>query len=78
LREVCTVLQSEATLVRTPVPLSDEKADWVRRLLLRIDAWPVDSCWPEGHFLQVLGPAGAVETETLAVLAVDFGQHGRG
>jgi len=37
LREVCTVLQSEAALVRTPVPLSDEKADWVRRLLLRID-----------------------------------------
>ena len=37
LREVATVLQSEATLIRTPVPLSDEKADWVRRLLLRID-----------------------------------------
>ena len=37
LREVCTVLQSEAALIRTPVPLSDEKADWVRRLLLRID-----------------------------------------
>ena len=37
LREVGTVLQSEAALIRTPVPLSDEKADWVRRLLLRID-----------------------------------------
>jgi len=37
LREVITVLESEAALIRTPVPLSDEKADWVRRLLLRID-----------------------------------------
>ena len=32
-----TVLESEAALIRTPVPLPDEKADWVRRLLLRID-----------------------------------------
>jgi ATP phosphoribosyltransferase len=37
LREVVTVLESEAALIRTPVALSDEKADWVRRLLLRID-----------------------------------------
>ncbi|MCJ7452237.1 MAG: ATP phosphoribosyltransferase [Steroidobacteraceae bacterium] len=37
LREVTTVLESEAALIRTPVPLPDEKADWVRRLLLRID-----------------------------------------
>ncbi len=37
LREVTTVLESEAALIRTPVPLADEKADWVRRLLLRID-----------------------------------------
>ncbi len=37
LSEVTTVLESEAALIRTPVPLSDEKSDWVRRLLLRID-----------------------------------------
>ena len=37
LREVATVLESQAALIRTPVPLSAEKADWVRRLLLRID-----------------------------------------
>jgi ATP phosphoribosyltransferase len=37
LREVTTVLESEAALIRTPVPLPEEKADWVRRLLLRID-----------------------------------------
>ncbi len=37
LREVATVLESEATLIRTPVPLPEEKADWLRRLLLRID-----------------------------------------
>ena len=37
LREVATVLESEAALIRTPVQLPDEKADWVRRLLLRIE-----------------------------------------
>jgi ATP phosphoribosyltransferase len=37
LREVTTVLESEAALIRTPVALSEEKAEWVRRLLLRID-----------------------------------------
>jgi ATP phosphoribosyltransferase len=37
LREVHTVLQSQAVIIRTPVPLAQEKQDWLRRLLLRID-----------------------------------------
>ena len=37
LREVAVVLQSHVALVRTPVTLPDVKADWVRRLLVRID-----------------------------------------
>ena len=37
LREVEVVLESQAALVRTPIALPDEKADWVRRLLVRID-----------------------------------------
>jgi ATP phosphoribosyltransferase len=37
LREVETVLESQAAMIRTPVPLPAEKEDWVRRLLLRID-----------------------------------------
>jgi ATP phosphoribosyltransferase len=37
LREVAVVLQSQVALVRTPVTLPDVKADWVRRLLVRID-----------------------------------------
>jgi ATP phosphoribosyltransferase len=37
LRELAVVLESEAVLVRTPVPLPEDKADWVRRLLMRID-----------------------------------------
>jgi ATP phosphoribosyltransferase len=37
LREVAVVLQSQAALVRTPIALPDVKADWVRRLLVRID-----------------------------------------
>jgi ATP phosphoribosyltransferase len=37
LREVAVVLESEAVLIRTPIALPEDKADWVRRLLLRID-----------------------------------------
>jgi len=37
LREVETVLESHAVLIRTPVPLSPEKTEWVERLLLRIE-----------------------------------------
>jgi len=37
LREVYTVLESHAVLVRTPVILSATKSEWVARLLLRID-----------------------------------------
>jgi ATP phosphoribosyltransferase len=37
LREVAIVLESQVALVRTPLTLSDTKADWVRRLLVRID-----------------------------------------
>ncbi|MDE2305750.1 MAG: ATP phosphoribosyltransferase, partial [Gammaproteobacteria bacterium] len=37
LREVETVLASQAVLIRTPVPIPAEKREWTRRLLLRID-----------------------------------------
>jgi ATP phosphoribosyltransferase len=37
LREVETVLDSQAVIVRTPQPLPAEKQDWLQRLLLRID-----------------------------------------
>jgi ATP phosphoribosyltransferase len=37
LREVETVLESHATLIRTPVELPAGKRDWVERLLKRID-----------------------------------------
>jgi ATP phosphoribosyltransferase len=37
LTEVETVLESHAVLIRTPVELPREKAEWVDRLLMRID-----------------------------------------
>ena len=37
LREVETVMESQAVLIRTPVPIPLEKQDWARRLLVRID-----------------------------------------
>jgi ATP phosphoribosyltransferase len=37
LREVETVLESHAVLIRTPVAVSAEKDEWMQRLLMRID-----------------------------------------
>ena len=37
LREVQTVLESHAVLIRTPVELPPAKSEWVERLLVRID-----------------------------------------
>ena len=37
LREVATVLECQAVLIRTGVELSQGKEEWVRRLLMRID-----------------------------------------
>jgi len=37
LREVDTVLESHAVLIRTPLKLAPEKNEWVERLLMRID-----------------------------------------
>jgi len=37
LREVETVLESHAVLIRTPVEVAPQKRDWVQRLLLRVD-----------------------------------------
>ncbi len=37
LREVETVLDCQAVVVRTPQPLPEEKQDWLERLLLRVD-----------------------------------------
>ncbi len=37
LREVETIFASQAALIRTPVVLPQEKQDWVRRLVMRIE-----------------------------------------
>src|SRR5262249_32584157 len=37
LREVETVLESHAVIIRTPVTLPPEKDEWVERLMMRID-----------------------------------------
>ncbi len=37
LREGETLMKSQATLIRTPLEVPDEKADWMARLLQRID-----------------------------------------
>ena len=35
---------------------------------MRIDSWPADSRYPNGHFVRSIGPIGDIETETAVVL----------
>jgi ATP phosphoribosyltransferase len=37
LREADTIFESQAAVIRTPLPVSAEKQDWIHRLTLRID-----------------------------------------
>jgi ATP phosphoribosyltransferase len=37
LRQVEIVMESQAALIRTPVPIPEDRQDWARRLLMRID-----------------------------------------
>ncbi len=37
LRETETILESHAAVIRTPVPVSEDKQEWIHRLLMRID-----------------------------------------
>jgi ATP phosphoribosyltransferase len=37
LREAEVIFESQAAVIRTPLPVSDEKQDWIHRLALRID-----------------------------------------
>src|SRR5271169_2827986 len=37
LRQAQIVMESQAALIRTPVPIAAEKQEWTRRLLMRID-----------------------------------------
>ena len=37
LEEVETIFESQAAIIRTPVPVSTEKQDWIRRLSVRIE-----------------------------------------
>jgi ATP phosphoribosyltransferase len=58
LRELAVVLESEAVLVRTPVPLPEDKADWVRRLLMRIDGVQQVR---ESKYIMLHAPRGALD-----------------
>jgi ATP phosphoribosyltransferase len=57
LREVAVVMQSQVALVRTPVALPDVKADWVRRLLVRIDGVQQVR---ESKYIMLHAPRGAL------------------
>jgi ATP phosphoribosyltransferase len=37
LTEAETILESQAAIIRTPIPVSSEKQEWIHRILMRID-----------------------------------------
>ncbi|KAF9973845.1 DIS3 mitotic control [Actinomortierella ambigua] len=39
-----------------------------QRIVVRMDSWPVDSQYPNGHFVRRLGPAHDLDTEVAAIL----------
>ena len=47
---------------------SQSKSLQGHRILVRIDAWPVNSQYPQGHFLKVMGKIGDLETEIDTIL----------
>ncbi|XP_070541854.1 DIS3-like exonuclease 1 isoform X2 [Ptychodera flava] len=38
------------------------------RVIVRIDSWPLDSQYPNGHFVRTLGTIGSLETEIASIL----------
>lgn len=57
LREVHTVLESHAVLIRTPLDLPAAKSDWVQRLLMRIDGVQQVR---ESKYIMLHAPRGAL------------------
>ena len=57
LREVAVVMESQVALVRTPLALPEIKADWVRRLLVRIDGVQQVR---ESKYIMLHAPRGAL------------------
>jgi len=57
LREIETVLESHAVLIRTPKALPREKRDWVERLLMRIDGVQQVR---ESKYIMLHAPRGAL------------------
>jgi len=47
---------------------SQSKSLQGHRILVRIDAWPVNSQYPQGHFVKVMGKIGDLETEIDTIL----------
>ncbi|XP_077988799.1 DIS3-like exonuclease 1 [Glandiceps talaboti] len=52
------------------IRISTRQADALHdhRIIVRIDSWQVDSQYPNGHFVQTLGPIGNLETEIASIL----------
>jgi exoribonuclease R len=58
----------DARLPKVRFATRDRRALAAQRIVLKIDAWPADSRWPQGHFVKALGAAGDVDVETASIL----------
>ena len=62
------VVPMEPCIPKIRIATSNVGALANKRIVVRIDDWPVTSRWPQGHFVKVLGDIGDVNTETAAIL----------
>ncbi|KAF9166308.1 DIS3 mitotic control [Actinomortierella ambigua] len=62
------VLPLDPVIPKIRIRHQSPKALAHQRIVVRIDSWPVDSQYPNGHFVRRLGPAHDLDTEVTAIL----------
>ncbi|KAF9404664.1 DIS3 mitotic control, partial [Podila epigama] len=62
------VLPLNAVIPKIRIRHHDAKILANQRIVVRIDSWPINSQYPNGHYVRSLGPAHNLDTEISAIL----------
>ncbi|KAG0346829.1 DIS3 mitotic control [Podila minutissima] len=62
------VLPLNAVIPKIRIRHHDAKVLANQRIVVRIDSWPINSQYPNGHYVRSLGPAHNLDTEISAIL----------
>jgi len=69
LREAETIFESQAALIRTPLPVDDAKQEWIHRMLMRIDGVQQVK---ESKYIMLHAPRSRVEQIKLLLPGSEF------